>query len=395
MSLKSVPIEEIGEAHLVGLVEDGVAEGRDIDYKLTLPGPTTEEKKEFLADVSSFANAGGGDFVFGVAESAGLPNDVAGLDDDLDDAMLRLEGSIRDGVSPRIQGVRSRSVPLGNGKKALVLRVPRSFARPHVVTFRNHWKFFTRSSNGKHQMDIDEVRAAFLGSEAIAERVRAFRADRLGRIVSGEGSAALEGSARAVLHVVPLSALDSPPPTVDLESEHALRLLRPPSGGRSPRYNFDGLVSEGRYPGRGVGSYAQIFRTGTVEAVDANPFDEAYRQVIVIHELEERTVEALKGYLRLQRELGVSSPVVVMLGLVGVRGYEIPDGGGTSSYIRSVDRDDLVVPEALLEAGPDSGEEEVGLALKRMFDTVWNACGYPESPNFYDDGRWARHARGW
>ncbi|QIN81056.1 hypothetical protein GBA65_21705 (plasmid) [Rubrobacter marinus] len=277
-----------------------------------------------------------------------------------------------------------------------MLRIPRSFSRPHVVVFKNWSRFFTRSSNGKHQMDVDEVRAAFLGSEAIAERVRAFRADRLGRIVSGEGSATLEGSARAVLHVVPLSAFDSPPPFVDLQTEYALRLLRPPGHGRSPRYNFDGLVSEGRYPGRGIGSYAQLFRTGAVEAVDATPFDDEYnRSVIVAHQLEETTVEALKRYLRLQRELDVSSPVVVMLGLVGVRGYEIPDGGGTSSYIRPVDRDDLIVPEALLEAGPSSGEGEVGLALKRMFDAVWNACGYAESPNFYDDGRWTRHARGW
>lgn len=208
-----------------------------------------------------------------------------------------------------------------------------------------------------------------------------------------QGPAALEGNARAVLQVVPLSAFDSPPPLVDLRSEQADRSLRPPSGGGSPRYNFDGLVSEGRYPGRGVGSYAQLFRTGAVEAVDANPFDEQYGRVIAIHELEERTVEALKRYLGLQRDLGVSSPVVVMLGLVGVRGYEMP--GGSSRYIRPVDRDDLVVPEALLEAGPESDDGKVGRALKRMFDALWNACGYAESPNFSDDGRWARYARGW
>ena len=187
MSLWSVPIDEIGKAHLEGLVEDGVAEGRDIDYKLTLPGGSDADKREFLADVSSFANAGGGDVVFGVDESGGAPTDLEGLADNLDAATLRLEGSIRDGVAPRIQGVRTRRVPLRNGRSALVLRVPRSFARPHVVTFKNHWKFFTRSSNGKHQMDVDEVRAAFLGSEAIAERVRAFRADRLGRVAFGEG----------------------------------------------------------------------------------------------------------------------------------------------------------------------------------------------------------------
>ena len=186
-----------------------------------------------------------------------------------------------------------------------------------------------------------------------------------------------------------LGADDALPPERDLAADFRVSRI-------TVRKAIDGLVSEGRYPGRGIGSYAQLFRTGAVEAVDATPFDDEYnRSVIVAHQLEETTVEALKRYLRLQRELDVSSPVVVMLGLVGVRGYEIPDGGGTSSYIRPVDRDDLIVPEALLEAGPSSGEGEVGLALKRMFDAVWNACGYAESPNFYDDGRWTRHARGW
>jgi len=148
LSLGSVPIEEIEEVHLKQLVEDGVVEARDIDYKLTLPGGSDADRREFLADVSSFANAGGGDIVFGLDESGGGPTDVTGLADNLDAAALRLEGSIRDGVAPRIQGVRSRPIPLSNGKNALVLRVPRSIARPHVVVFKNLSRFFTRSSNG-------------------------------------------------------------------------------------------------------------------------------------------------------------------------------------------------------------------------------------------------------
>ena len=39
------------------LVTNQVKEGRTIEYKATLPGVKDAEKKEFLADVSSFANA--------------------------------------------------------------------------------------------------------------------------------------------------------------------------------------------------------------------------------------------------------------------------------------------------------------------------------------------------
>lgn len=41
-----------------------------LDYKRDLPGDKDAEKKEFLADVTSFANAGGGDIVFGIVEDA-------------------------------------------------------------------------------------------------------------------------------------------------------------------------------------------------------------------------------------------------------------------------------------------------------------------------------------
>jgi predicted HTH transcriptional regulator len=168
MTLWSVPIDEVSDTHLRGLVDNEVAELRAIEYKRDLPGPTSDDKKEFLADVSSFANANGGDLVYGVIEENGILAEVPGFEAaDIDAVVLRLEALIRDGISPRIQGLTSQPVPLPNGRHALVVRVPRSFSRPHVVTLRNHWKFFTRSSAGKHQMDVDEVRGAFLGSEAV------------------------------------------------------------------------------------------------------------------------------------------------------------------------------------------------------------------------------------
>lgn len=387
MALEAIPIEKISEDHLRGLLEDEVPEGRGIDYKLALPGNSADDKKEFLADVTSFANSGGGDIVFGIDESGGVPTGVPGLSDDVDDAMLRLEGSIRDGIAPRIQSVASR-IPLSGGKKALVLRVTRSLGRPHVVVFRNHWKFYTRSSNGKHQMDVDEVRAAFVGSEAVAERVRAFRLERLGLVASGGAPVLLPGGASAVIHVLPLTAFDSPaPPAVDLEAGLRSGLLPPGSGG-TPRYNFDGIVCEGRAEG-GAEAYAQLFRSGGVEGVTAHPFaEEGGRRLIAMDLLESFMIEAVENYLGLQRRIGAGPPVLVMLSLLGVRGYEIPGGSGRRH--RPADRDDLLVSETLIrEDASDAARPGADRVLRSAFDAVWNACGYPSSPNYLQDGRWA------
>jgi hypothetical protein len=44
-----------------------------IEFKTALDLKTTGQKKEFLADVSSFANASGGDLVYGIEETGGKP----------------------------------------------------------------------------------------------------------------------------------------------------------------------------------------------------------------------------------------------------------------------------------------------------------------------------------
>ena len=52
----SKTISEITKDDLAALVSGRVAEGRTIDYKRELPGNSDGDKKEFLADASSFAN---------------------------------------------------------------------------------------------------------------------------------------------------------------------------------------------------------------------------------------------------------------------------------------------------------------------------------------------------
>jgi hypothetical protein len=296
MTLMSVPIDSITEDLLRSLIEDQVMELRVIEYKQELPGKRPEDKREFLADVCSFANTAGGDLVYGMTENGGMPRELPGFEtNDIDGEINGLENSIRDGIGPRIWGVRSFPLQLRSGAHALVLRVPRSFSRPHVVTFRAHWRFYARSSAGKYPMDVAEVRRAFVLSESVADRIRAFRAERLSRVVSGETLVPIKGTGRVVLHVVPISAFDSPASVVDLD------IRRPPLNERMllpifiisesndelddnllryqsdfwPRYNFDGMLCDfqvGSAGSRYAAGYVQLFRTGVIEAADNYAF---------------------------------------------------------------------------------------------------------------------------
>lgn len=60
--------DQITEQELQGLVNNGVLEGKTIEYKQEMTINKDSDKKEFLADVSSFANAGGGDLIYGIVE---------------------------------------------------------------------------------------------------------------------------------------------------------------------------------------------------------------------------------------------------------------------------------------------------------------------------------------
>ncbi len=60
------PLEAIDAAALARLVADRVPEGRHLEYKETLPGDSERDKREFLADISAFANSAGGDLIYGV-----------------------------------------------------------------------------------------------------------------------------------------------------------------------------------------------------------------------------------------------------------------------------------------------------------------------------------------
>jgi predicted HTH transcriptional regulator len=180
MSLTDKPLDQVTEADLQQLKEDKVAERKNIEYKESSVGTSDRAKREFLADVSSFANAGGGHLILGIKEDGGVPVDICGIQiDDPDKEILRLEDMIRASIQPRLPGLVIHAVPLSSLPPALVIHVPRSWEMPHRVIFNGHGHFYSRTSNGKYRLDVAELRAAFTLSDTVTERIRNFRTGRL------------------------------------------------------------------------------------------------------------------------------------------------------------------------------------------------------------------------
>lgn len=382
MSLAHKSADAIQEEDLQQLIADQYGECKTIDYKEALPGGKDEERKEYLYDMSSFANAAGGWLVFGMKEVAGVPVDLCGVEvNDGDAEKLRLENMVRDGIQPRINGISSASIRLQNGRTAVVMHIPKSWAMPHMVTFKGASKFYSRNSAGKYPLDVGELRAAFVGAATAAERIKSFRIERLGRIVAGEMPAILVDGAKIVLHCVPFNAFDLAT-QFDLPAFlPKIRTLLPIGAmGLNYHYNFDGFLTTESHADRKTSyGYVQLFRNGCIEVVDTALLQPHFGQdhIIPTQDFERELMRALPDFLSVHQALGVEPPVFIMLTLLGVSGYKLTGG-------IPIDRDALIIPEVMIESFGGKPAE----ILQPLFNVVWNAAGFARSLHYDDQGRW-------
>jgi hypothetical protein len=393
--------EKIEKSDIDALIVDEVRENRSLEYKEALPGNADDEKREFLSDISALANAAGGDIVYGVREkrdsegkTTGFPEAAEGIPGiNVDAEVRRLENVIRDGIEPRIPGLRMRSIGGFSGGSILHVRVLKSWISPHMVTFKNLSRFYSRNSAGKYQLDIGEIRSAFASSDALPERIRRFRDDRLAKIVADETPVQLKEGPRLVLHLVPVGSLGVgtfvDPTEIVKRTDFALRAPIDARGGNF-RYNADGYLSYYGMTEQGRRTYLQIFRRGMLEAVwaDIQREDEGVKYLPGVL-LESEVVSSLTRYLELIRGLGEEPPVFLQIGLVGVMGYPIcfrsPSFGIQDSGER-IDRDHLILPDIVF----DDYEGDIEQIMKPVFDAMWQASGWERSQHYDAQGIWIR-----
>jgi hypothetical protein len=389
MLLDTKPLELITEDDLQSLIDNGVSEGRTIEYKSELPGEKSSDKREFLADVSSFANTGGGHLIYGMKTADGVPTEICGLQvPDPDGAVLRLDNLIRDGIRPlmrrEVQPIIFKDTNKG---VAIVIRVPRGYASPYQIVFEKDYRFYSRDSAGKHRLEVEQLRVAFELLSTTSEQIRNFRIDRLAKIVAGDTPVAMKDSPKVVMHIIPFGAFE-PSARFDLSSlADASGIDRLPcptfsSGYVYYRVNFDGLMRWEKGVGETVAdSYVQLFRTGIIEVVDGKLIQKPWEGLpgkpwIPARDYEDALIRVLPFYLTVQRALGVTPPLYVMLSVLGVKGYHVTlreySGQARSQPLHPIDRDDLLVPEVQL----DNFECDPAEVLRPPFEAVWNAGGF-------------------
>lgn len=383
-------LDKIEAADILALVTNADEERRTMDFKRDLPGNADKDKNELRADVTSFANAGGGDLIFGVDEANGKATAVLGLPGvNVDAEVLRIESVIQSNVDPRVPGFESHVITIPGKAPVIVVRVPKSWRGPHLVRINDTFRMYGRNSKGKYIFDATEIRSAYAMSEELPERIRRWRDDRLAKIIGGDTPVPLERDAYLVIHTLPLASFSGTMEFSVGTLKQQSQLFRPPYlRGWSNRVNSDGLVVHSGPTGRDKKntSYCQVFRNGRVEAVwseIASPHDG--KPMIASVAYEEVIVESVGFYLKGMRALEVQLPVVVFVSIHGAKGAWLAVNARRQGFVDGlIDRDMLLLPDVLVE----DYECDLPTLLRPVFDAVWNSAGWERSMNYDENGKW-------
>lgn len=147
-------------------------------------------------------------------------------------------------------------------------------------------------------------------------------------------------------------------------------------------------------------TYLQLFRSGAIEAVESmilrcqREREAGLDPIISASAFENVLIVALDRYLRLLELVQIEPPVVVMLSLIGVKGYRLylPDRMIDRVSQHQVDRDALLLPEGMMQ----SFEEPADKLLQPAFDAIWQCVGYERDTLYQDSGkgRWSDRSDG-
>jgi len=134
-----------------------------------------------------------------------------------------------------------------------------------------------------------------------------------------------------------------------------------------------------------IHTYVQLFRDGVIEAVVSGYiYFNNDRKYLGIHSLEEDIVKHSTEYLSLLKELNINPPYLMMLSLLNTNECRIEVH--LSRFDPIVRSAQIILPDILIEKSP----EKISTDLRPLFDLLWNAFGFPDSPNYDKEGNWRR-----
>jgi hypothetical protein len=355
-----------------------------IDYKRDINLAPAKAKTEFVRDVSSFANASGGNILIGMDEAEGLPTALTGIAKiDFEDLETQILQTCRAHIDPAINGIQIKPIQLSSGMFAVVVRIPKTWNSPHMVVMDGENRCWTRDQSGKRAMDIPDLRQALAYSEGAAERMKKFRMERLGNLMAGESPIPMTSNHCVVLHLLPLIAFTA---NFVIDPRNIDDISLPPiySHSWNSTFTIDGKLTFSPGTNGSSPTYSLLFRNGVIEFAESDTLEPhahgqyAGKKLFLREHGTSMLIEPLEAALKVYQKLDVPVPLFGAISYTAVKGYEMrsfsPWGGPHSAIAQR--RDILALPEFIIE---DLHTAPATL-LAPILDIFWQSFGYPGMP---------------
>jgi hypothetical protein len=386
-------LREIGEADVRRLVDTGLREHLQLEYKSALYEDNDRSNREFLLDVCMFANSSGGILLIGVSERRDARGQPTGSPDPAVPLGIELPNpeAVLGAYDARVTAAIEERLPLemaaiqvGEGRHVLAIRVPDSVRKPHAVSYQGHIYFPGRRERQRYPLSVREIKELTMRTASHLEQSKETLSNSFAQVTLTEDRPYL------IVGIVPVFFQDF---LVDLRDENLLQAMR--RFGRTAwgelgniSFNFDGIERRGdrfdhlvQFRRNGllrVSQQVPLIRTdGGHQAAPAG-IDVVFRQVVAqapyVYQAAGIGPPYLVGIiLRLQRELTGVYPAIGGLG----EDHTPPVEAGEYRF-PFLQIDDLV---------------HIDRILRPVCDQVHQMFGNEGSPSFNASGVWIERHR--
>ena len=345
-------------------------------------------------------------------------------------------------IAEQIEGIELRHRDL-NGNTVIIVRVPVSGRRPHMVTFKHQTGFLIRVEDGKREMSLGEIREGFIKApmgmrldsiearvsdlfrtltrsgdkERLTEALRSSASDALVRTADGDVFAeVMRERFEAQVGESPFlwlsaTAVTPRPRLVPLDEPKVDSILSDPPGSRPNGWNMADLDYRRRRSMNAVElgarehKYLEVYENGHVEFWTPisdlfcwmqSPEEQKNRPRLYPYAVVEYPVSFLRLVSALLNTAGFSGEMLIQLQYRNIGGYILRPGRPELIGFESPLVPSTPFPEKHLRVGPrrtpgSSNPDEVGFDLLK---SVYRAFGIAaeEIPFLSADGRheWQR-----
>lgn len=387
MNILSKKINDLTASDIQILLENGAVESKYLEFKSDINIGNDAEKREFLRDISAFANTQGGIIIYGISEDKHRLPLITGISSEYDSLLLQIQAVIQMGISPRIQGIEIGKIDIECGKYLLLIRIPRSYLQPHMVDFKGSIYFYGRNNAGKYPMDVFEICNTFISSYSNLEVIKNFIDQRQIFIRSHKYSPGSTNHPYLTIHIIPIGAFGISKQMLDLQNFWNHNITPMHGAGYNQRHNLEGVFRYSkRYQHDSIDSSIQFFRTGIIEIVCSSLFMHNngcfYLYVDDKESIEYLILKYIKAFIEYLASQNISFPLYCFISLHNIEKCTFTSSIGLQVFgPNGSERSQVNLPEIIVPS-PDAALKS---EMKYCMDVLWNSFGYASSLRFDDN----------